>query len=101
MRDSVSKQLRTVASECYMLPTDAETLRGYYEMIVSNLAYVSVSAVARHNEVSEELIHAALQEMLDKGLIYQRLQRVAFNKEVKVVAANWEELAKQGLWSFN
>lgn len=60
-----------------------------------------VSAVARHNEVPEELIHAALQEMLDKGLIYQRLQRVAFNKEVKVVAANWEELAKQGLWSFN
>ena len=113
VRDSVSKQLRTVASECYMLPTDAETLRGYYEMIVSNLAYVSeksniiptfngtVSAVARHNEVPEELIHAALQEMLDKGLIYQRLQRVAFNKEVKVVAANWEELAKQGLWSFN
>lgn len=113
VRDSVSKQLRAVASECYMLPTDAETLRGYYEMIVSNLAYVSeksniiptfngtVSAVARHNEVPEELIHAALQEMLDKGLIYQRLQRVAFNKEVKVVAANWEELAKQGLWSFN
>lgn len=28
VRDSVSKQLRTVASECYMLPTDAETLRG-------------------------------------------------------------------------
>ena len=49
----------------------------------------------------EELIHAALQEMLDKGLIYQRLQRVAFNKEVKVAEANWEELAKQGLWSFN
>ena len=32
----------------------------------------TVSAVARHNEVPEELIHAALQEMLDKGLIYQR-----------------------------
>ena len=79
-------------------------------MIVDNLAYVStrndiipsfngtVAAVARRNGVEEPEVAAALQEMLDKGLVVRKDRRVDFNRTVKVITANWEALIAEGLW---
>ncbi len=112
VKNSLSNQLKMVASSSYELPADGNTLKEYYPMIVANLAYVSekmdiiptfngtVAAVARRNQAPEELVRAALQEMIDKGYVYQRMQRVDFNRSVRVTAANWEMLAKAGLWSY-
>ena len=82
-------------------------------MIVSNIAYVSdkqniiasfngtASAVARYNNVPEELIRQALRRMLDEGLLVQKEQRVEFNRKVKVIRANREALVAAGLWSYD
>lgn len=112
VKDAFSNSLKTVASEYHELPTDNETLKGYYGIIVQNFDYVSkrdkiiptfngtVAAVARRNNVPEELICATLEDMLKKEFLYTKMQRVAFNRSVKVLAANWEALAKAGLWSY-
>ena len=39
--------------------------------------------------------------MMQKGYIYQKMQRVDFNRSVKVLAADWEKLAEDGLWKFD
>lgn len=112
VKDAFSNQLKAVASESIGLPASGNVLKGYYRMIVENMAYVTehsniiptflgtVSAVANRNDAPEALIHAALQEMMEKGWVYQREQKVSFNRKIKVIAANWDALEKAGLWSF-
>lgn len=111
-KDAISARLKEAASKTTELPVNDEIIKGVYPLIVKNLAYVSgrsniiptfrgtVSAVARHNDVPENLVESALGEMIEKGLVYKTEQRVDFNKKVKIVAANWEELTKAGYWSF-
>ena len=108
--NATSKRLKDVATELYEIPTSDSVIKSCYSMIVDNLAYVStksniipsfngtVAAVARHNGVEEPEVAAALQEMLDKGLVVRKDRRVDFNRTVKVITANWEALIAEGLW---
>ena len=108
IQDSVSSHLQKVASKSYTLPATEDGLRPYYEMIVENMASVAekvriiptfkgtVSAIVNKYQAPEQLVHAALHEMMQKGYIYQKMQRVDFNRSVKVLAADWEKLAEDG-----
>ena len=108
--NAVSKSLKAVATEVHELPAEQTVIKSRYAMIVENLAYVAehdaiipsfkgtVAAVARQNGVGEEEISAALQEMLDKGLVRRKDRRVDFNRKVKVIAPDWEALIAAGLW---
>ena len=49
--------------------------------------------------VPEDTVRAALQEMLDKGYVYQKEIPISFNRKIKIVCANWELLIKDGLWN--
>lgn len=112
VKGAISSQLKAIATEVHELPGTAEQTKALYGMIVSNMAYVSenddiiptfrgtVSAVSRRYQQPEDLVTAALQEMLDQGLLYQKERRVDFNRKVRIIAANWEALEKNGLWSF-
>lgn len=112
VKDAFSSQLKSVATRSVEVPVKGQMLREFYPMIVSNLAYVSekiniiptfqgtVKAVASKNNVSEELIHAALAEMLQKGLIYKQEQKIGLNN-IKIIAADWDALVRVGLWSYN
>ena len=52
------------------------------------------------NDLDVDLVRISLLEMMDKNYIYQKDYRVDFNRKVKIIAANWELLAKDGLWSY-
>ena len=88
-------------------PYPTELTRRYYDMILQNFDYISgkninptflktVEAVADHNQIPQDAIRAALQEMLDKGYVYQKEVPIAFNRKIKIVCANWEQLIKDG-----
>ncbi len=113
IKDSISMQLQTVASEVIELPDDENAFWQYAPFIVEDLAYASksisiiptfnstIKAVLRnHKEASEEYVRKALQRMLDEGLISQHLQRVDFNHKVKVLRAEWDKLHAVGLWDY-
>lgn len=112
VKNALSSQLREIASKTYELPASDEIVKRLYPIIVKNMAYVSdklniiptfnstARTLSERNGISEELIKTALSEMLGKGLLYTRKQRVAFNQSVNVLAANWEALEKEGLWTF-
>ena len=107
---SISGRLRDVADEVREVPTTTSVIRSRFQMIVDNLAYVAqhdeiipsfhgtVTAVARRNQVEEAEITAALQQMLDEGLVTRKDRRVAFNKTVKVISPNWDALIAAGYW---
>ena len=108
VKNSFSSQLKQIASESVELPITEEI----YPLIVENMAYVSTKwdivptftatakTISRRNNLPEEFVKLALNEMLDKGLLYSHKQRVKFNEFVPVLAANWENLESIGLWSY-
>lgn len=113
VKEALSSQLKTIATKAIEIPASAERLQGLYPIIVDNMAYVSnkmgiiptftatAKKLAEQNGIEEDVVKATLNEMLAKGLLYTRQQRVGFNQQVNVLAANWENLEKAGLWSFN
>lgn len=112
VKDAFSNQLKQIASNWFELPASEDILKGLYPLIVNNMAYVAgknrivptfnatARALSKQNDVSEQLIKAALVEMINKGLLYTQKYRVEFNRSVNVLAANWEALVKEGLWSY-
>lgn len=113
VKEALSSQLKIIATKAIELPASAERLQGLYPIIVDNMAYVSdkmeiiptftatAKKLAEQNGIEEDVVKATLNEMIAKGLLYTRRQRVGYNKQVNVLAANWENLEKAGLWSFN
>jgi len=111
VKDSFSRQLKDVATQCYELPLAEELMNIYYRMIVENMAYVSkrpeiiptflgtVQAVCRKNNAPEDMVRAALQQMLDTGLLLKKERRVESERSVRIVAPDWEALERAGLWN--
>ena len=112
VRGSISKDLQAIATKTVELPVLREHTSEIYPLIVNNIAAVAnkpqiiptfngtINAVARMNDLDVDLVRISLLEMMDKNYIYQKDYRVDFNRKVKIIAANWELLAKDGLWSY-
>lgn len=110
VRNAFSTQLEKVATEAIKLPADEEFIKGIYLLIVDNMNFVfnrpniiptfnaTVRAVSKKNSVDEDIVRAALTEMINSGLLYYDKQRVKFNETVNVVKANWDRLIEAGLW---
>lgn len=110
VKESISNQLQSVATSVVEMPATSDVIAGCYRLIIENMNYVSqrpniiptfngtVEAIAAKHKLSQEHLRVAMREMMDQGYLYQKLYRVAFNKQVKIIAANWELLIKDGLW---
>ena len=111
IRDSMSRQLQTVATDLMLYPKEEVQYWEYAKMIISNMAYVSdkdtiiptfwgtVEAVSRYNRVPQDAVVDTLKKMLDDGHLIRKERRLRFGKTVMVLAANWEKLIKDGLWT--
>ena len=112
IKNAFSNQLKLIASEAVELPASEQILEGLYPLIVKNMDYVSgkftiiptyaatARTLAKEYDIPEELFRAALTDMLEKGLLCTKKQRVGFNQFVSVISANWEALVEAGLWSY-
>ena len=110
IRDSMSHQLQTVATELLLYPQGETKFIEYAKMIVSNMAHVAtnndiiptfwgtVQAVSRYYNVPQEPVTKTLKKMLDIGYLVRKERKIKFQKTVTVLTANWEMLIKDGLW---
>ena len=110
IRDSMSHQLQTVATELLLYPQEETKFIEYAQMIVSNMAHVAtkndiiqtfwgtVQAVSRYYNVPQEPATKTLKKMLDIGYLVRKERKIKFQKTVTVLTANWEMLIKDGLW---
>ena len=110
VRSAFSSLLKASASKCIEYPHSEEMTHRYYDMIIRNFDYISdkninptflktVEAVAERNQVSQDSVRSALQEMMSKGYVYQREVPIDFNRKIKIICANWERLIEDGLWN--
>lgn len=109
VRGAFSSQLKASASKCIEYPYQEELVPGYYDIIIRHFDYISnkninptfmktVEVIAERNQIEEDVVRSILQEMLDKGYVYQEETPVSFNRKIRIVRANWELLIKDGLW---
>lgn len=111
--DATSHKLRKIADEFYLLPSQDNERWIYYKMIIDNMDYIAsqkkivyatfkttVQTVALKNKVPEDKITAALQDLLDMGVIKQEMTYTDFNKQIKVLKTNWQLAFERGLWDY-
>ncbi len=110
VRGAFSNQLKASASKCIEYPCQEELTPKYYDTIIRHFGYISnkninptfmktVDVIAERNQIPVDVVRAILQEMLDKGYVYQEETPVTFNHKIRTVHANWELLIKDGLWN--
>lgn len=110
---SVSTLLKSIADECYELPSINQDRIQYYRMIISNFEYLSkankkvnatfgttVKAVAKHNNCAEDDIIEALKDLIDMEVIVKQFAQVG-KKKITVLAIDWQKAMKEGLWTLN
>lgn len=107
---TLSKQLQAVATDIVLLPTTEEITQRCYKAIIENMEYVSthppiiptflstVNTISQRYGIPSEIVHASLKSMIDNGYIYQKLYRIKFNQNVKIIAADWEKLREDKLY---
>ncbi len=85
VRGCLSARLRGAADEVFEIPEETAERNRYYDMIIDNFRYIyrhkerniyptflsTVTNVARLNEVSEDDVREALQQLIDKKIIYK------------------------------
>lgn len=108
VRETMSNQLRSVASEIVELPIEDERYINYYKLIASNMNYVeqypkivptfmrTVENVARKNNLSEELVTDMLRRMIQKGYITKKVKRMS-NGDVRYLEACWDKMIEEGI----
>lgn len=108
VKDAISVWLRGSVDEVIEIPAKKETVIGIYPLIVENLIAISgkknsiatfmgmTRAVAKRHGLSEDLVHAALAEMLTKGLLYKSERQVTKEKSINIIEPDWAALEKAG-----
>ena len=109
--DATSQKLKKIADEFHLLPMEGAEKRAYYRMIMDDLDYVAsqnrdvyatfkttVQAVAEKNTVPEDKVTAALQELINIGVIRQEMVKIGFQKQIRVLRVNWDYAIEKGFW---
>lgn len=108
VRETMSSQLRSVASEMVELPIEEERYVSYFKLIASNMSYVeqfpkivptfmrTVENVARKNNLPEELVTDMLRRMIQKGYITKKIKKLS-NGDVRVLEACWDKMIEDGI----
>ena len=113
IRGAFSSGLKDEADEIIELPSEKDEKERYFRLIIDNFNYIynndksrifptfrSTAAIisARYN-IPEERIREALQELLDRGILYKSLTRVDYANTVKILKVEWKKAINAGLWS--
>lgn len=108
VRETMSSQLRSVATEVIDLPVEEEREMNYYKLIASNMSYVeqypkivptfmrTVENVARKNNLPEELVTDMLRRMIQKDYITKKTVKLS-NGDVRILEANWDKMIEDGI----
>ena len=111
IRKATSHLLRNVADEVVELPTTRQESERYFKLILKNMDYLAsqnrityptfkttAQVVAKRNEIDERKITAALEELINMGVITQSIVNGGLGHQVNVLRTNWDEAERLGLW---
>lgn len=113
VKRTLGTKFKLLADEVIEVPGEDAVRNGFYDMIVNNFRYIyrhkdkqiyptflsTITTVARLNDVSEDDIRTALQELIDKKIIYKA--EVTVNQgenSIRVLRLDKQRAQKGGLY---
>ena len=113
IRSAFSGRLKAEADNVIELPTENEEKERYFRFIIDNFNYIynneksriiptfrsTAAVVAARNNVPEERVREALQELIDRGILYKSIMRIDYANQVKILKVEWKKAIDAGLWS--
>lgn len=114
VREAMSNQLRNTASFTVTIPTEEDSSREYYRMILRNMKFLQSNAgkrrsypsfmptvenVARINNVPPSAIADALRKLIEGGYINQKHERPYGSRSIKVLHVDWEKCRADGIYT--
>lgn len=113
IRNAFSGRLKDEADEIIELPTETDEQERYYRLIIDNFNYIynnannliiptfcsTASILSLRNNIPEARIQEAIQELLDRGILYKSLTRVNYSNTVRILRIDWKKAIEAGLWS--
>lgn len=112
VRGALSTQLKNTADWWAELPFEADLFREYFRMILSNLRHLedrkdfpvkptfmrTVQCTAEYNNVEEEMIKSALEQLMAAGYISQKEEYIGFHRTITALCVDWDAVKQDGLW---
>ncbi|MDD4122226.1 MAG: NYN domain-containing protein [Eubacteriales bacterium] len=113
IRNAFSGRLKDEADESIELPSEIDEKERYFRLIIDNFNYIynndnsrilptfrsTAAVISARNNIPEERIREALQELLDRGILYKSLTRVDYANTIKILKVEWKKAINAGLWS--
>ena len=111
VKGAFSNQLKETASWWVEIPTEDDTLKIYYDMILKSIKNVengnnrkqrvsfgnTVKYVSDYYDVDQAKVKDALQSLVDKGYL-ERREEYLYRKRIMTLHTNWDKLTADGLW---
>ncbi len=110
VRNSISRQLRDVATQVVQVPGEDELEKYYCNLIIKNMEAVrgnprvtptfmgTAETIAGRYQVNVDEIKAVLAKMLEQGYLYKKQKYMGKKKCVKMLAADWDKIREAGLY---
>lgn len=103
IRNAISNSLKNTATYCFALPTEQQVRKARYSLIIKAISDLyeanknarptftkTIESVARANGLKEEEVAQYMQELVDKGYVYQKRKYFQDGNFVKILALNTE-----------
>lgn len=114
IKECISNALKKSASWYIEIPAEADMFSEYYRLILDNLYHLkthrsyarptfmkTVEVVSTRNNISSELISAALQKLIDDDYIYVLEERLngSFLGTCSVLNVDWDKVENDHIWT--
>lgn len=114
VKEGLSGMLRSVASECYELPSEEDIRNTYYSMINDRIKEITLPdpvtgkrKYALFNNVSKEVadiykmpledVRGIMEEMTEKGYLKSEYRYVSYNRRLKTVVIDEKAIENDGI----
>lgn len=112
IKGAISALLKNEATRFVELPEENAMEKQCMKLIAENFKYVAsqpagrifptfqstCGVISRSNNLPYESVKGVLKKMLDKGYVKYRMERVSESDEVRILYADWDRLAEDGVW---
>lgn len=111
VKNSFSNALKAAATTWFEIPSESDIFTNCYQLILKHIAYVdststgfratfwnTVKFVSTRNDIDENVVTASLRQLIEEGYIYQKVESVSFQKQLKILVVNWEKAIRDEIW---
>ena len=111
VKGSFSSKLYGVSDECVLVPADKDKMEIAKAAVIKNCDWIAsrprpmyptflktVSSVAKYCNMDEDVVVAAVNELISDGIISQEVRKVSIKQSARILVVDWDRAREAGFW---